>query len=224
MRKMAKKKQFLVIGLGGFGGSVVKRLTSLGYEVLAIDEDEAVVQEFSDIATHVVQADATDEIVSRSLGARNFDVAIVAMAKDIESSVYITMLLKELGVPMVITKSEDPVHEKILIKIGADKVINPESESGIRMAQNLVSNNPLSAIEFATDYSLLEIDAPNSFVGEKLQDLDVRLRLGVTVIGIKRDGQLDVVPSANEIIQKEDRIVFIGKSENMAALQSGKLG
>ncbi len=219
---MGKRKQFLIIGLGGFGGSVLERLIELGQDVLAIDADEEVVQSYSEIATHVVQADATDESVLKSLGARNFDVAVVAMAKDIESSVYITMLLKEMGVPMVITKSEDLVHEKILIKIGADKVINPESESGIRIAQNLIYDNPLSAIELAENYALLEIAAPEKYVGKSIYELDLRLRLGVTVIGIKRNGKLDIIPAPDELIKKEDTIVFIGGSENMSALQNGK--
>jgi trk system potassium uptake protein TrkA len=220
---MTKHKQFLIIGLGGFGGSVLTRLTELGYEVLAIDENEDVVQEYSEIATRVVQADAADESVLNSLGVRNFDVAIVAMAKDIESSVYITMLLKDMGIPLVITKSEDPVHAKILLKIGADKVINPESESGIRMAQNLVSENALCAIDLVENYALLEMKAPAKYVGKKLHELDIKLRLGITVIGIRREGILDTMPSANEIIRENDDIVFIGGNENIVALQNGKL-
>ena len=134
---MANTKQFVVIGLGRFGESVAKTLYSLGHDVLAIDMDEDSVQEISDSVTHAVQMDATDENALRTLGLRNFDVAVVTIGSNIQASVMITLLVKELGVKYIIAKGQSDLHAKVLYKIGADRVVLPEKDMGVRVAHNL---------------------------------------------------------------------------------------
>jgi len=132
---------FVVIGMGRFGQSVAKTLYQLGKDVLVIDQDEEVIQEISEEVTHAVVGNATDEHVLKSLGIRNFDVAVVAIGVDIQSSILVTVLLKELGVKYVVAKAQTELHAKVLNKVGADKVIFPERDMGIRVARNLVSTN-----------------------------------------------------------------------------------
>ena len=140
-------KQFVIIGLGRFGSSIAKTLYSLGNDVLAIDKDEDIVQEIADSVTHAVQLDATDENALRSLGIRNFDVAVVTIGDNIQSSIMATLLVKELGVKYIIAKGHSDLHAKVLYKIGADRVVLPEKDMGIRVAHNLVSANILDYIE-----------------------------------------------------------------------------
>ena len=133
------KKQFVVIGLGRFGSSIAKTLYSLGNEVLAIDSDEEVVQSIADSVTQAIQAEATDEATLKSLGIRNFDVAVVTVGTDVQSSIMITLLVKELGIKYVVAKAQNELHAKVLYKIGADRVVFPERDMGIRVAHNLCS-------------------------------------------------------------------------------------
>ena len=171
---MANNKQFVVIGLGRFGESVAKTLYSLGHDVLAIDMDEDSVQEISDSVTHAVQMDATDESALKTLGLRNFDVAVVTIGSNIQASVMITLLVKELGVKYIIAKGQSDLHAKVLYKIGADRVILPEKDMGIRVAHNIASSNILDYIELSEDYSILEIRALSIWVGKSLKELKLR--------------------------------------------------
>ena len=135
------KKQFVIIGLGRFGASIAKTLYALGNDVLAIDKKEDLVQEISDSVTHAIQMDATDESALRTLGIRNFEVAVVTIGDNIQSSIMATLLVKELGVKYIIAKGNSDIHAKVLYKIGADRVILPEKDMGVRVAHNLVSSN-----------------------------------------------------------------------------------
>ena len=167
-------KQFVIIGLGRFGSSIAKTLYSLGSDVLAIDLDEDIVQEISDSVTHAVQLDATDENALRSLGIRNFDVAVVTIGDNIQSSIMATLLVKELGVKYIIAKGHSDLHAKVLYKIGADRVILPEKDMGVRVAHNLVSANILDYIELSEDYSVMEIQALEEWTGSTLKDVKLR--------------------------------------------------
>ena len=150
------EKEYVVIGLGRFGGSIVRELNALDMDVMAIDRDEARVNEYSDIATHVV--DTTDEAVMKSLGIRNFDHVIVAIGENIQSSTLTTLILKELGVKKV-TKAQNDYHAKILNKIGADTVVHPERDMGRRIAHNVASASVLDYLELADEHSLVELKA-----------------------------------------------------------------
>lgn len=214
------RKQYVVIGLGRFGSSVAKTLYSLGNEVLAIDSEEDAVQDIAESVTHAVQLDATDENALRSLGIRNFDVAVVTIGSDVQSSVLITVLLKELGVKNIIAKANTDLHAKVLYKIGADRVVLPEKEMGVRIAHNLMTTNILDYIELSPDYSIAEMEAPEEWSGKKLRELNLRSRYGINVMAIKRNDAINVSPSAEDHILFGDVIVAIGGAEDMSKLEN----
>jgi trk system potassium uptake protein TrkA len=208
-----------VLGLGRFGSSLARTLYGLGYDVLAVDEMEEAVQEISESVTHAVQADATDESILRSLGLRNFDVAIVAIGSNIQSSILISMIVKELGVKHVVAKAQSELHAKLLYKIGVDRVVFPERDMGIRLAHNLVSSNVLDFIELSSDYSIVEMAALDEWQGKTLKDLDFRRKYGLNVIAIKRNGEMNVSPRAEEKIEENDVLVVIGDNERITRLE-----
>ena len=193
-------KQFVIIGLGRFGASIAKTLYSLGNDVLAIDKDEDIVQEIADSVTHAVQLDATDENALRSLGIRNFDVAVVTIGDNIQSSIMATLLVKELGVKYIIAKGHSDLHAKVLYKIGADRVVLPEKDMGIRVAHNLVSANILDYIELSDDYSVMEIQVLHEWWGKTLNELKLRSKYGINVMAIKRGDEVNLSPAADDII------------------------
>lgn len=212
------RKQFAVIGLGRFGTSVALTLTELGHDVLAIDMSESAVQGVVNTITHAVQADALDEDTLKALGIRNFDVAIVAIGDDIQSNTLITLMLKEMGVKKVVSKAMNALHGKLLAKIGADKIVFPEKDMGIRVAHNLVTYNVMDCIELAPGYSVLEVIVPEKFRGKTLGELDLRARLGISVMAIKKKEAIIVAPGAQEILEKDDVAILVGKNENLAKL------
>ena len=208
-------KQFVVVGLGRFGSSLAETLAEKEFDVLAIDINQERVQNMSNIVTHSVEADATDEQALKTLGVRNFDVAVVSIGNDIHSNILATLILKELGVPYVVVKAQDRLHGKILKKVGADRVVYPERDMGMRIAHNLISSNVLDYIEFAKDYSIVEIIATKNMVGKSLAELELRTRFGVNVMAIKRGDDLNVTPGANDRILEDDILVVMGKNENL---------
>lgn len=214
------KKQFVVIGLGKFGASIAKTLCSLGNDVLAIDSDEGVVQDISDSVTHAVQMDATDEGALRTLGIRNFDVAVVTIGSDIQASVMITLLLKELGVKYIIAKGQSELHSKVLYKIGADRVVLPEKDMAIRVAHNLVSSSILDHIELSADYSIIEINSPVKWNNQTLRKLDLRGTYGINVMAIKRGNNINITPRGEDILKEGDIIVVIGSTEELAKFEN----
>ncbi|HEY9577993.1 MAG TPA: TrkA family potassium uptake protein, partial [Pseudobacillus sp.] len=194
------KKEFVVIGLGRFGGSICRALSEQGMEVMAIDVDEDRVNEFAAIASHAVVADTTDESVLKSLGIRNFDHVIVAIGDDIQSSILTTLMLKEIGVKKVTAKAQNDYHEKVLRKIGADHVVHPERDMGRRIAHNMISNNVLDYLELSDEHSIMEIVANKVLAGNSLIDLDIRARYGINIVAIKRGREIIVSPQADEKI------------------------
>ncbi|KPL61631.1 potassium channel family protein [Rossellomorea vietnamensis] len=204
------KKEFVVIGLGRFGGSIVRSLTDQGMEVMAIDNDEDKVNEFSSIASHAVVADSTDESVLKSLGIRNFDHVIVAIGDDIQSSVLTTLMLKEIGVKKITVKAQNDYHEKVLRKIGANQVVHPERDMGRRIAHNIISNNVLDYLELSDEHSIVEIVANEHLSGNSLIDLDIRAQFGINIVAIKREKDIIVSPQADEQIRVGDILIVIG--------------
>ena len=213
------KKQFAVIGLGRFGTSVAMTLQQLGHEVLAIDADEDRVQKLSDVVTHVVQADTTDENSLNALGLRNFDAVVVAIGEDVQANVATTLLLKEMGIPYIIAKARNALHGKMLGKIGADRVVYPERDMGQRVAHSLVSANVLDYIELSPELSLVEVTAPGVFVGRTLAEANMRVKYGVNVVAIKRYEDLIVPPQADEVIHECDVLIVIGPTEGLQRLE-----
>ncbi len=209
------KKQFAVIGLGRFGSSVARTLSQMGFEVLAIDHREALIQEMSAVTTHAIQADSTDEEALRALGIRNFDVVIVAIGEDIQASILTTLILKEIGISTIVVKAVNELHGKVLKKIGADKVIFPERDMGQRVAHHLISSNILDYIELSADYSIVEIQASRQMVGKSLRELDIRAKYGCNVIAIKQDQRLIIPPSGENPLKPNDILVIVGENTNL---------
>lgn len=216
---MSNSKQFVVIGLGRFGESVAKTLYSLGHDVLAIDMDEDVIQDISDSVTHAVQADATDESALKALGLRNFDVAVVTIGSNIQVSIMITLLVKELGVKYIIAKGQSDLHARVLYKIGANRVVLPEKDMGIRVAHNLVSASILDYIELSPDYSIMELKVLQEWEGKSLSQLKLRSNYGINIMAIKKNDFINISPSADDILYKEDIIVAIGSSSDLGKLE-----
>lgn len=213
------KKQYAVIGMGRFGSSVAKALTEMGFEVLAIDSNEQRVQEVVNTVTHAVSADSTDEDALRALGIRNFDVVVVAIGQDIQSSILTTLILKDMGVKTLIVKAQSELHGKVVHKIGADKVIFPERDMGLRVAHHLVSPNILDYIEISDDYSIIEIKAPEQMIGKSLKQLDIRARYKCNVMAIKTGTSMNIAPYAEDLIGSEDVIVIVGKNSDLKNLE-----
>lgn len=212
-------KSFVVIGCGRFGGAVARTLYGLGNEVLAIDMCEETIKEISEDVTHAVQADVMDETVLKDLGLRNFDVAVVAIGSDIEASIMATIVTKELGIKTVVAKALTELHGKVLRKIGADRVIFPERDMGVRLAHNLASTNILEFIELSPDYSILEITAIKEWEDKSLVQLKLSTKYGINVMAIKRGNSINISPNGEAVIRKDDILVVIGSSKDIKRIE-----
>lgn len=214
-----KHKQFAVIGLGRFGTSIAQALYHMGHDVLAVDISEERVNSVMKDVTHVVQVDSTNEAALRSLGLDNFDVVIVSIGQDVQASILTTLILKEMGVKNIVAKARTELHGKVLYKIGANRVVYPEWDMGIRVAHNLVSANILDFIELSDDYSIVEIKAPANMVGKSLQQLDLRAKMGVTVLAIKGEEGINVSPGAKDQVAEGEILVLVGKNEQLQKIE-----
>lgn len=216
---MIKVRSFAVIGCGRFGESVARTLYNKGYEVLVVDSSEERVQDVAEEATHAVQADVMDESVLKELGISNFDVVVIAIGSNLEASIFATLMAKELGVPKVIAKAQTLLHAKLLYKIGADKVVFPERDMGVKVAHNLVSSNILDFIELSPDYGILEITALEEWENKSLMQLKLTNKYGLNVMVIKKDKEVIVPPGANDVIEKDDILVVIGSTESINKIE-----
>lgn len=212
-------KSYIVIGLGKFGTRAAKRLCELGCEVLALDRKSELVQPISNLVTQAVVGDARDKEVLRALGAKDFECAIVAIGDNLADSVLATMNLKELGVPYIVCKASDETHRQVLMKLGADQVVIPEQEHADRLAKNLSSPNVLDYIELSEEYGIIEIPAPKAWVGKSLKELNVRAKLGVNIIAVKKGSYINVSPAADYRIEADDVMVVLGDTAALDAVQ-----
>lgn len=210
-------KSFLVIGLGRFGAAVAQELSALGQEVLALDIDAENVQHISDQVTQAIQGDAQDEAVLRSVGARNFDCCVVAVGADMEASILITVMLKEMGAKYIVAKAMTPIHARVLERVGADRVVLPEIDMGQRLAQRLARTNVVDYIGVSDEFSIVEIHPPKSWVGNSLGKLGVRAKHQINVLAIRHGegGQVDVNPKPDKVIGPDDLLIVIGTNEQV---------
>jgi trk system potassium uptake protein TrkA len=216
---MAKRKSFLVIGLGRFGVSLATALIDEGQEVLGVDIDPAVVQRLSGALTHVVTIDSADEESLAALGIGNFDAAIVAISGNFEASVLLTLGLKRLGARYVVAKANTEEQAEVLTRVGADRVVQPSRDVGLRTAHQLVSPNVLDYLALKSGMSVAEIHAPTFMAGKTLAELDVRRRYKITIILIKNGDRFLISPDPDDLIQASDRLVVVGRDEDIARLQ-----
>ena len=210
----ARRKQFLVAGLGLFGTSVALTLQQMGYEVYTLDSEESLVQDLSTQLNYVVCGDASDKKTLQSLPLEDIDVAVVAIG-NVERNMMCTMLLKELGIKQVVAKAINNLHVAMLNKIGADKVVYAERDMGERVAHNLISAGVMDYIELSSEISVMSLAIPTEFVGKNLIEADLRRRYDVNVVAIKRDGRTIVNPKAQEVFQPEDEIIVLGTHEGV---------
>ncbi len=216
------KLQVAVIGLGRFGGSICKTLIELGHDVLAIDIKESKVNEFADLVTQAVQLDSTDEQALKEVGIRNMDHVIVAIGDDIQASILTTLILKEMNVPFVTAKAINDHHEKVLAKIGADKIVHPERDMGVRLVHQLLSKNVMDLIELSPDHSLIEIKATNRMIGKSLLELNIRAKYGVNILAIKSDEGLNISPQAEDVIREGDILVVVGANKDISRFEENE--
>jgi len=217
-------RQFAVIGLGRFGSSVAKTLSEKGYQVLAIDLNEDRVQDYSDITAQAVCVDATDVKALKAVGVENVDAAVVSVGNNIEASILITLELKELGIKEVVVKSVTEEQGKVLQKVGADKIIFPERDMGARLASTLAYPEVSEHINLSSSCSIIEIQAPQDFVGKSLKQLNLRVEYSLNVVAVKSQDEagsevVDPTPEADYKIKQQDKLMIVGSNENIEKLK-----
>ena len=206
-------KSFLIIGLGRFGQSTARMLTTLGHEVLAVDKRADRVSAVKDSVLHAVQADTTDERAIAQLGIRNFDCVVICIGDDIRASTLATVLCREMGAKRIVCKAQDDLHKLLLLKTGADAVVQPEVDGGARLARSLVSHGVLDSLDLSDEYSLNEVLVPDTWIGKSLSELTARTRYGVSVVAIRRDGKVRASIDPNAPFRAGDTLYAIGTNK-----------
>lgn len=212
-------KSYIVIGLGRFGSGVARELCRHGCEVLAMDVSSDLVNQIANDVTHAVVGDGGDREVLRALGAADFDCGIVAIGDNLAASVLVTMNLKELGIRKVICKAHDATHCRVLEKLGADQIVIPELEQASRLARSLSSPNVLDYIELSDEYGIIETPVPASWNGKSLKELNVRAKLGINILAIRRNGTFNVSPGADFAFTEGDVMVVLGDNKALKKVQ-----
>ena len=212
-------KNIIVLGLGRFGMSVATKLFEEGFYVTAVDSNYELIEKMANKVSSAIQADITEEIAMHSLGINNYDVAIIATGSDLEASIEATLICKDSGVKEVIAKASSNQHARILSKIGADRIVFPEFDTGQRLAKSLSGPSLMEIIDFSDEISLIKIKARKSWIGKSLVDLDFRRRYQMNVIAFERDNHMIIDFDPNLLIEEDDTIVLIGEKENAKAIQ-----
>lgn len=212
---MKKNKQFAVIGLGRFGRAVTKTLVENGFDVLCCDKNMDIIKEMEPYVTKVVQADVTHESSVAALGLNNFDVVIIAIGDSLESTVMATLYAKEAGVRTIIAKAQNTAEKKILEKIGADKVIMPEMDSGRRLAINLTTSNVIEYISFSEKHAMAEITPRREWIGQTIAQANIRAEYGFNIVAIKVKDDVIVSPVPQTIIKEDSLLVIIGENSKI---------
>jgi len=221
------KKHFAVIGLGRFGFSVAKTLAKYGSEVIAIDSQEERVKKVAEFVAYAVQLDAMDEKALRSVGVQNVDTAIVSIGENIEASILVVMLLKEIGIKNIIAKAVTTLHGKVLENLGVRRIIFPERDMAIRVAHSLIRPKVLEQLDLSEEYSIVELPTPAHLTGKTVKESQLRSNYGVNLIAIKRKVTTEkgilkeswnVNPLPTDIMQEGDILVLIGLNKDLDKL------
>lgn len=215
---MKLKQSYAVFGLGRYGKAVARELVAAGAEVLAVDMDENVVNAVISEIPYCKCADVTDPEVIRQLGIANIDVVIISMASNLEACVMATMLCKEIGVKTVVAKCSSEMNCKILSKVGADHVVFPERDSGVRLAKNLLSSGFIDVIELSKDISMLELDIKPEWVGKTLVELNLRKKYSVNVVAIVHDDEISTMIDPEKPLSAEERLIVIANMSKLSKL------
>ncbi len=210
-------RQFVVIGLGRLGGAMIATLDSLGYDVLGIDTDEELVQDLSGDfpSAHLVAADATDEDALRDLNVGHFDAGAVVIGENMEAGILATANLKELGVPFVVSRAISGLHGRVLQRIGADRIIEPEKDMGAQVARTMASPSVMDYVDLGGDEALIEAEVPAEWVGKSLSELHLARKSGLTVLAVKPKGEAGTIPDADTVFGNGDVVVVGGTKEKL---------
>ena len=209
-----KLEQIAIIGLGKFGMTIAKQLSKYDCDVLAIDVEESLIEEAVPYVTKAVQINALDEDALKACGLENFDIAIIGIGDNIESSIMIALTLK---VPKIIAKARDEKHTKLLQMIGVSKIVQPEIDSAIKLVNSITTNYVLEKVELGKDFSMLEITAPKDWLSKSFGELALRQKYGFNVVCVKRKGEV-VFPTANTALQEEDTVMIMAQNSSLEAL------
>lgn len=212
--------EFAVIGIGRFGHSVATTLHQLGHRVLAIDKNEDLLRHIADDVTHAVQLDSTDAEALRGVGIANMDAVVVAIGAAMQESILTTLILKELGCKKVVAKATNDLQGKVLERVGADVVIYPERDMGVRIAHTLSAPGVLDYLEISPTFSIEELSVPDRLVGQTLGRLDLKARFGVSVLLIRRDSQLLISPDPETGLQAGDVLVVVGENRQLTKMET----
>ena len=210
---MGRNRQFADLGLGRFGQSLDKTLIENDCDVLCCDKDIDIVIEMAKYGCHALQADVTDVHVLDQFGINNFDVVIVAIGEDMEGSILATMMAKELGAKFVIAKAKNDIQKSILEKVGADRVVLPERDMGVRIANTLITTNIIDYINLSDKFAIVEIQPEKNWVNKSILDSNVRAKYGLNIVAIKRQNHIIVSPLPSEVIEEKDILVVVGKND-----------
>jgi trk system potassium uptake protein TrkA len=212
---LARREQFLVIGLGRFGGALAEDLIAHGHEVLGVDASPKLVQSYAQRLTHVIEADSTDVDAMRQLGAGDFSTAIVAIGTEVEASILTTSVLVDLGVPRIVAKAISEPHGRILGRVGAHRVIFPERDMGLRVARSLAGRDVIDYMELDPGFVLLETKAPPELVGKTLAEAEVRRRYGLTVVSVKGESKPATYATPETRVEEGDILVIAGETRRV---------
>ena len=229
MAKEQLTKNYLVIGLGAFGSRLCEVLEEKGATVIAVDSDPALIERVKNSVTQAVPLDSTDEDRMRELDLDDVDIAIVAIGNNLEASILSTAILKRLEVPYIISRALNKLHQQVLTQVGADEVINIEIDEGTRLANRLIAPDILDKVPLSDEISVAEVRTPKEFVGKPLEELELRKRLQINIIAVRRpDYRIDelgnpfkeeqlLFPDGKEKLTDQDILLILGKNENISA-------
>ncbi len=213
-------KQYLILGAGKFGANMAKKLYELGQEVMIMDMDNEIVQGINEHVTYAVQGDVTNEASLRELGAQNFDVVVVSIGNNIQASIMVTLLLKEMGVKKIISKAVNQLHAKVLYRIGANRVVFPEQETAIRIAQNLVTDNIFDFINLSPEHSIAEVEIKDEWIGKTILEINPRANYNINIIAIKNGVDTDITIDPSRIIKEGDVLLVLGRNDDIKKIDN----
>lgn len=213
------KRDFAVIGLGRFGGSICRELSEEGMQVLAIDINEERINQYKDIASYAVIADSTNEAALKELGIDSIDHVIIAIGDNIQASILTTVILTDLGIKKITVKAQNDYHERILEKLGAHQVVHPERDMGRRIAHSIISNNILDYLDLSDEHSIVEVKAGKKMIDKSLLELDIRVNYGCNIVAINQGNEVNVSPSAHYKLKEDDILIVIGSNKDISRFE-----
>ena len=208
-------KSILLIGLGRFGKHIALQLSQLGHQVMAVDHVEERVEAVLPFVTNAQIGDSTNADFLESLGIRNFDVCIVAISNNFQSSLETTSLLKELGAKMVVSRASSDVHAKFLLRNGADEIVYPEKQMATWTAIRYSSNHIFDYIEIDNEYAIFEIEVPESWINRTVGEINIRKKYNINIMAVKRDGKMDLTITPDTFFSPQDTLLVLGKSKDL---------